>query len=114
VKEQLGLALEPAPTAPRAAALRSFHTRRQPVTVPEALAGEQRAARQEELVLDFFRRTPGRWTPWQVADVLGLCINSARRSCTNLTAAGLLFHHARDRRPAGPYGQRSGTWEAAP
>jgi hypothetical protein len=54
---------------------------------------------------------PGsRRTPWEVADALAMCVNSARRALTNLVDKGALMHHQTDRRRSGPYGQRSRTW----
>lgn len=90
----------------------SFHVRAH-VSVPEALAGEQRAATQEETILLWMRAHEGRHTPYAIAEALSLCVNSARRAMTNLARRGLLFHWRGDRRPAGPWGQKSGTWSAA-
>jgi hypothetical protein len=112
MSQQLGLQLEDVASTPRRRQRRAYHVRSH-ATLPEAQAGEKRAHRQEDHVLAWFRAHPGRWTPWDVAEALGICINSARRSCTNLTYRGLLVHQRADRRPAGPYGQRSGTWEVA-
>lgn len=111
--KQLDL-LEP-PSALRTGALRSFHIKGGHVTVPEAQDGERRARSQEAAVLAWMRAHPGRWTPWDLAEALGLCINSVRRSMTNLAHANpaRLRHIEGERRVAGPWGQRSGVWEAA-
>jgi len=107
---QLALAFDaPAPKARRAAALRSFKARDE--SPAEALAGERRALGQEEILLAFFRDRPGeRFTPWELTERFGICINSVRRALTQLTDRGDLIDHRTDRRPSGPYGQRSRTW----
>jgi len=110
VTSQLPLSFDvPAPRR-RTSALEHFHARGE--TVPEALAGEERAARQEDDVRGLFESLSAgtRLTPWDVAERLGICINSARRACTNLTDAEDLVCHIDDRRQAGPYGQKSRTW----
>lgn len=109
--KQLDL-LEP-PMATCASALHSFHARAH-VTVPEVMEGERRARSQEDAVLGWMRAHPGRHTPWDLAEALGLCINSVRRSMTNLAHANpaRLRHIEGERRVAGPWGQRSGVWEA--
>jgi len=112
--EQLGLALDQdPPKARRTAALTSFHPRDE--SPAEALAGERRAASQEDAVLGLFMslRAGTALTPWDVSERLGICINSARRALTNMADRGELLHDARNRVPAGPYGQRSGTWRLA-
>jgi hypothetical protein len=107
---QLPLALEEQPKAARTAALRHFHARDE--TPAEALAGEKRAAGQEGAILAWFEDLPAgaRKTPWEVAEALGLCINSVRRALSNMVDRGELVDHRGDRRPSGPYGQRSRTW----
>lgn len=118
MREQLGLQLEPAPTVPRAAALRSFHAKHLHVSVPEALAGERRAAKQNEAILRWFQlrrlsRDRPRWTPSEVHAVFSSWpITSVRRALTTLTTRGLLIHYRADRRP-GPRGARESTWGLA-
>ena len=119
MSEQLGLDLEDAPKGKRRGALRSFHARSH-VPVAEALAGENRANRQDALVLAVFRALPGRrLTPSDVEYELAQrepppipLLTSIRRSLTNLTNRGLLAHDARDRRP-GPRGSSESTWSLA-
>jgi len=110
---QLALSFDqPPPRAPRTAALRSFVPTGQ--TPAEALAGEARAASQEERVAAWIAaRAPIRFTPYDVAEALSLCLNSARRAMTKLAGRGVLVHHRRDRRPAGPHGQKSSVWSAS-
>jgi hypothetical protein len=112
MKQQLGLQLEPAPTAPRAAALRSFHVRSH-VTAEEAIAGEANAQSQEEQILVWMRAHPGRHTPPEVKEGMGIPwpLTSVRRALTNLTAAFELRHWPADRRE-GIYGAKNSTWEA--
>lgn len=109
---QLRLEMDPAPKARRTSALTAFHVRDE--SPAEALAGEVRAKGQEALILAWLRgRNAGPYDPWEIATALGLCINSCRRALTMLTRRGLLIHDGRNRVPAGPYGQRSGTWRLA-
>lgn len=112
--QQLPLALDrDPPKVPRRAALRHHHVPPQAhKPVPEALAHEERHQTQDEAVVAWLRAHPGRWTPYDVADALGLCINSSRRALSNGTRAGHLTKHKADRRPAGPWGEKSATWEA--
>lgn len=114
--DQLGLFDAPPPRQERTGALRSFHTRSQPVTVDEALAGEKKAERQEDLILEWFRYQPpgARFTPSAVHDVFvarGWPLTSVRRALTNLSGgdAPALEHHPTDRRP-GPFGAKESTW----
>lgn len=118
MSEQGRLPFDDPPRRRRQAALRSFHTRRQPVGVGEALAGEARAQRQEEAVLAIFREVDQpRLTPSQVLAAWPVVIGrsnvplltSIRRALTTMTARGLLVHYPRDRRP-GPYGSPESTW----
>ena len=95
MSRQLALALDDAPRQRRKAGLRSFHPRLE--SPAEALAGEERAGRQEARVLDWLRAHPGRHTPSVVADALGLQLVSCRRALTNLADAGDITHHERDR-----------------
>lgn len=109
-----------APEAPRTARLRHHHVRaHQPAD--EALAGEQRAIRQEEVLVAWFEVQSYvlhdvRFTPSQVwkmlGEGLGWPLTSTRRAMTNATNAGLLVHHQDDRRE-GLYGAREGTWSLA-
>jgi hypothetical protein len=112
--KQLGLGLE-APQKPRTGALRSYHVQSH-VPVPEALEGERRAVRQEDLLLTWFRSDlrPGRrFTPSEVHNHFGQWpLTSIRRALTNLTTLGLLTHHKADRRP-GPFGAKESTWSLA-
>src|SRR5438128_1267101 len=121
--EQLALQLnEKPPRLKRAGALRSFHVRsHQPAA--EALAGEERAAKQEEVILGYFRTFAGvsatadaiggRWTPSEVHAMFPAWpLTSIRRALSNLTARGLLRHYPADRRP-GPRGAKESTWGMA-
>lgn len=110
--KQLALVLPP-PTAPRSGALRSFHARSH-VPVAEALAGEDHAQRQEDILLQWFQAHPvARVTPSELARSFAQWpITSIRRALTNLTTAGALRHDPRDRRP-GPYGVNESTWGLA-
>lgn len=113
MSQQLGLGFD-APEAPRTAALRHHHVRAHE-TVEEAQAGEHRAQRQEDVVLEWFRAQPAgsRHAPTDVWAALERRLRwpltSARRAITNLTTAGLLVHHEADKRP-GLYGSSQGTW----
>lgn len=116
MRSQLGLFDSPPPSRRRAAALRSFHARHQPVTVDEALEGERKAERQEDLILDWFRYQPpgARFTPSEVHAVFlahGWPITSVRRALTNLSSGETppLEHHPADRR-SGPLGAKESTW----
>lgn len=61
----------------------------------ELIAHESRARSQEEKILEFFKKNPGRkFTPIQVLDHFGLPerrITSVRRAISNLTYAGFLL-----------------------
>lgn len=111
MKEQLPLHLVPdPPRRRRRAALRAFKPRLE--SPSEALAGDERAVRQEEALLAWFRLEPGRrFTPSEVHELAGLrCpLTSIRRALTNLTDRCDLVHHREDRR-VGPYGARESTW----
>jgi hypothetical protein len=108
----LEFTLEP-PVPRRLRPRRSFHVRSS-MAYAEVLAGEGRASTQETAVLAYFEsRRSHRLTPWDVSDALGIFIVSTRRAITNLCNAGLLVMHPSDRRLAGPYGQKSCTWEVA-
>lgn len=115
---QLPLPLASAPQAKRTAALRSFKARHE--TAEEALAGEAKAQRQEDIILEHMRKDWKpymRWTPSQLNDQwhlgkYGWPITSIRRALTNLTAKGLLRKHPEDRR-LGPRGSKECTWSLA-
>lgn len=126
---QLGLALDDPPKRWRESVLVSFHTRKQPMSAAEALAGEKKAGRQERVILSWFRLHPGqRYTPSEIRDALFLFgrdengrgydwpITSIRRALSNMAnpkrwALGPppLAHHPQDRRP-GPLGAKESTW----
>jgi hypothetical protein len=111
---QLGLDFDVAPPkARRTSALEHFHVKDE--SPAEAMAGEARARNQETAIRAYLEALgPGaRVTPWDVADHLGMAITSARRALTTMALRGELLHDARNRVPAGPYGQRSGTWRLA-
>jgi hypothetical protein len=117
VREQLGLDLEPekAPRRRRSGVLRSLHLRSH-VPGEEAVLGDVRALRQEDRVLEWMKARRGqRFTPWEVAEALGMFVVSVRRAMTNLANAlpPRLVHHPEDRRASGPMGSKSSTWEAA-
>lgn len=94
----------------------SYHVRSHQ-TVAEVLAGEAKAQRQEDIVLEWFKGHPTiRATPSEVWrwEVLGTWpLTSVRRAITNLTKRGWLVHYKADRRP-GPYGANESTWGLAP
>lgn len=111
--------------APRMGTLVSFHAKHVHVTAPEALEGEQRAAKQESAILEWFRvrdryrADQPRWTPSDVhAAFPQWPITSIRRALTNLCTvsprrpAPPLRHYRADRRP-GPRGARESTWGLA-
>ena len=112
VAEQAVLLPDP-PRQPRAAVLRHAHFRSH-TPVPEALAIDAKAARQDEAILEFFRVrdlcADRRWTPSEVhAEFPQFLLTSVRRSLTTMTARGLLVHHPTDRR-MGPYGCSESVW----
>jgi hypothetical protein len=115
LSQQLPLALEDVAPTPRRRQRRAFHVRSHQ-TVEEALAGEQRAGRQDRRVLEVFRDCGRRLTPSQVHGLLcdecgppAPLLTSIRRSLTNLTSCGLLIHYPADRR-LGPHGVKESTW----
>jgi hypothetical protein len=107
--DQLSLTFN-APQKAKTAVLRSFHARSH-VTVPEALAGEKRAKRQEDAILEFFRLRPcERFTPSEVSERFpDWPLTSTRRAMTNLSKAGYLTHYKADRKP-GPFGAAESSW----
>lgn len=110
---QLGLDFDvPPPKARRTAALESFHPRDE--SPAEALAGEAKAKRQEDAILQWFRDRPvGTWAPSDLeAWFMSWPVTSIRRALTNLTGRGLLVKHREDRRP-GPRGARECRWGLA-
>lgn len=129
--EQLALLINEAPRQERAAPIKpavAFHTRRQPMNVGEALRGEQKARRQDALVLHVLQRaattSESRLTPSRVYEILRAdlgprapLLTSVRRSLTNLStpdparwpAGPPLQHHPKDRRP-GPRGSSESVW----
>ncbi len=73
---------------------------------------ESQAARQGDIVAEFFRRNPGiDAAPHEVHEVLGLSgapLTSIRRAMTNLTKVGIL--EKTDNKVDGPYGKPAYTW----
>jgi hypothetical protein len=118
-RQQLELGFS-APEAPRAGRLRHHHVRSHE-TVDEAIAGEARAIRQEDVLVAWFEvqtyvLPSVRFTPSQVwkllGEGLGWPLTSCRRACSNATRDGRLVHHPEDRRD-GLYGAKEGTWSLA-
>lgn len=112
---QLPLDLAPEqPRRRRAEARSSFHVRSH-VTAEEAAGGEERTARQEDAIVEWFRARPrgSRSTPSEVhAAFPRWPITSIRRALTNATRAGLLIHYPGYRR-RGPHGAMESTWGLA-
>lgn len=116
--DQLRLRLDAdPPKAERASGLRSYHVRSHQ-TADEAVAGEKRAGRQDQRILEVFRSYAHgrRLTPSQVHGLLcdetgppAPLLTSIRRALTNLTASGKLVHYPADRRE-GPHGAKESTW----
>ena len=76
-------------------------------------ASEAKAVKQEDIVIDFFRRYPDKeFTPWEVLEscphMKHTPITSVRRAMTNLTKDGLLVKTQNKR--VGTYGAKSYTW----
>lgn len=74
---------------------------------------QQSALTQEDIIMSFFSRNLGRYTP---ADVHEQCfgdgrtpVTSVRRAMTNLTGKGKL--RKTNIKQIGPHGRRSYTWE---
>lgn len=124
-RRQLDLEIPPPPTKERGSALKSFHTRRQPMRVQEALAGEKAARRQDAMVLHVLERARHPMTPSEVHAVLvadvgrrAPLLTSVRRSLTTMSmedperwpSGAPLRHNPKDRRP-GLYGRTESTWE---
>lgn len=107
---QRSLLFEPVKPARRR---RAFHARALNIS-PERYAEESKAAAtQEARVLQLFEANPDAlMTPYDVAAALDLCLNSARRACSDLAFAGLL---RKDQEPvkAGRWGKRSHRWQLA-
>jgi hypothetical protein len=110
--KQLALALSDPPRRARTAALRSAHFRSH-IEPEEALTRDEKAHRQEDVILQFFQTYHvARVTPSELhAHFREWPLTSIRRALS-MTAAGLLTHYATDRRP-GPYGAKESTWGLA-
>lgn len=121
--EQLPLGILDAPRAWRSSAITSLHVRSH-MRADEVQAGEEKAQRQEDAILQHFRlqdaAVPGvRFTPsevWRAFEELWP-LTSVRRALTNLSSERcynppLLVHHPGDRRP-GPYSRMESTWGLA-
>ena len=118
--DQLGLDLDDQPRATRAGALESYHVRSHQ-TAEEAIAGERKAAHQEDVVLAWFRERgsahhAGPSEVWMALGSLekGWPLTSIRRAMTNLATSrpgkeAQLVHYAAERRP-GPFGAMESTW----
>ncbi len=81
--------------------------------LPEELSLREHSAQsQEEQILLFFKERPGReFTPFEVMEITHIsCINSVRRSITNLTNDGLIMK-TDIKRISGPYMQKNYTWK---
>jgi hypothetical protein len=92
-----------------------FH-QRNPMPAKDVARGRAAAARQEDVVLAFFRVRPDQgFTPPEVLAGTGLkCpLTSIRRALTGLTRSGLLRKHVDDQRP-GPFGMKNCTWSLEP
>lgn len=103
------LSLLAPPKAP--AAISSFHPN-EGQSLPEALAGEERARSQEVVILEWFRRQPAgaRLAPSDVHERFDFWpITSVRRALHGLTKKGHLVHYPRER-VDGPLGSTESTW----
>jgi len=94
----------------------SFHVRSH-FTVEEVVAGEKKARRQEDNILEWFRENPTiHATPTELFDLLPShrrpLLTSLRRALTNLTTAGFLRHYPAERRD-GKYGVKESCWGLA-
>jgi hypothetical protein len=88
---------------------RLFHARA-PMPETERLAGELYVARQNERILAWLRARPlGKFTPWEISEALGICVNSVRRACTDMTHSGDLAR-SENRVESGPYRKKSYMW----
>lgn len=104
MSDQLALAFTDPPLRQRAASLRSFHAHGAAPTVAEALAGELRAATQEQRLLAYFRAHPqARLTRYDAAAILGCKDSSGGRALSNLRDRGFLRKRL-DLRVEGPCG----------
>lgn len=87
-----------------------FNTTHQ--TPPESTRFRQKAAGQDELILEFFEHNPrGTYTPSEILRFVfeNSCpITSARRSITNLTNAAKLQKTTQQK--PGPYGRPEYAW----
>lgn len=72
---------------------------------------ENRAKKQEQIVLDFFRNNRGEWTPAEVWKrcLPGSPLTSVRRAITNLTTKNWLVKC--DLKRNGIYGHENNTWK---
>jgi Fe2+ or Zn2+ uptake regulation protein len=88
------------------------------VPLPEEQLGEARekAKKQKEMILKFFRRRPEyRYTPVKVHEILlwegeTILLNSVRRSITDLTKEGRLIKCQWNESDMGIYGKLNRTW----
>jgi hypothetical protein len=117
VADQLDLGLDATPRRARTAVLRAAHIRSHvPVAAAESI--EEKAAKQEDLVLAWFRAHPGhRAGPSEVwvamgGQAKGWPLTSVRARITTLERRGLLTHWPADRRP-GAYGSMESSWSLA-
>ena len=83
-----------------------YNTTNLPDTTKEA-----RDSRTQNMeIIAFFNNNPGHWTPWEVMDGTSItCINSVRRSMTNLTDKGRLIK-TKDKKMGGPFDKLAYCW----
>lgn len=73
---------------------------------------ESKAKKQDELILQYIRKTKKSFTPWELYNVFGHQImkSSVQRSLTNLTKAGKAF--VTGERRMGQFDRETNCWRA--
>jgi Fe2+ or Zn2+ uptake regulation protein len=91
----------------------SYHQTQTGLSSEQVASFTVQAARQEEVILAYFRTNPGEYSPEAIQEkVLPQApITSVRRAMTNLTEAGLL--EKTGNKVAGKHGRPVGTWALA-
>lgn len=91
----------------------SYHQTQTGLSDEQVASFTVQAARQEELILAYFKTNPGEYSPEKIqGKVLPTApITSVRRAITNLTEAGLLKKTGN--KETGRYGRPVGTWMLA-
>lgn len=91
-----------------------YHVRNR-VPIQDLRKGKRQAARQEDIVLQFFERHPNEgFTPFALQSAMGTNwpITSVRRALTDLTNEGKLEKHVEQQRIE-VYGVRNCVWRLA-